>query len=289
MELTNEELELVKVKREEIAQLKEKHQNQLDKDIQDKKEMNERRVESIKLDQVQQIVAARGFVNEMNDPDFTLFIKERDEVRKAIIWDYDYQRNPIRDKNGEQTKTIASEIEFTKKEAYIKFKNQPITYGNIYIMVTAYSGYGDDYRMRINGVDYKTENKEYKRVSTVMNKVKTFYERNNTKKIEDKLIEEFIVDLIENPPYTGSVVKRRMMYQGGYRGNSYNKFMYQNEGVEITLQNGIVMNCKVVVSRGYACVIRHNIVLPNELGSTTTDVLECLNKVEFQVNKEEEK
>jgi len=287
MELTNEELELVKVKREEIAQLKEKHQNQLEKDIQDKKEMNERRVESIKLDQVQQIVAARRFVNEMNDPDFTLFIKERDEVRKAIIWDYDYQRNPIRDKNGEQTKTIASEIEFTKKEAYIKFKNQPITYGNLYVMVTAHD-YGE-YRMRINGVDYKTESKSYKRVSTVMDKVKTFYERNNTKKIEDKLIEEFIVDLIENPPYTGSVVKRRMMYQGGYRGNSYNKFMYQNEGVEITLQNGIVMNCKVVVSRGYACIIRHNIVLPNELGSTTPDVLECLNKVEFQVNKEEEK
>jgi hypothetical protein len=156
-------------------------------------------------------------------------------------------------------------------------------------MVTAYSGYGDDYRMRINGVDYKTENKEYKRVSTVMNKVKTFYERNNTKKIEDKLIKEFIDDLIENPPYTGSVVKSKNVYQGGYRGNSYNQFQHQYKGVEITLQNGIVMNCKVVVSRGYACIIRHNIVLPNELGSTTTDVLECLNKVEFQVNKEEEK
>ena len=80
-----------------------------------------------------------------------------------------------------------------------------------------------------------------------------------------------------------------MVYEGGYSGNSYNKFMHQNEGVEITLQNGITMNCKVVVSRGHACIIRHSIVLPSELGSTTTDVLECLNKVEFQVNKEEEK
>ena len=287
MELTKEEFELVKVKREEIAQLKAEYQKRIDKDIQNKIEMNERRVKSIISDQAQQIIAARRFVDEMNDPDFTLFIKEWEDESRSILWDYDYQRNPIRDKNGEQTKTIASEIKLTRKQAYIKFKNQPITYGNLYVMVTAH-GYGE-YRMRINGVDYKTENKEYKRVSTVMDKVKTFYERQNTKKNHDKLIKEFIDDLIKNPPYIGSVVKKKMTYQGGYRGNSYNKFMYQNEGVEITLQNGIVMNCKVVVSRGHACIIRHNIVLPNELGSTTMDVLECLNKVEFQVNKEEEK
>ena len=287
MELTNEELELVKVKREEIAQLKEKHQKQLDKDIQDKIEMNERRVNTLLSGQEQQIAAARRFVDEMNDPDFTLFIKEWEDESKGILWDYDYQRNPIRDKNGEQTKTIASEIKFTRKQAYIKFKNQPITYGNLYVTVTAHS-YGE-YRMNINGVDYKTESKSYKRVSTVMDKVKTFYERKNRAKIEDKLIEEFIVNLIENPPYKDSVVKRRMVYQGGYRGNSYNKFMYSHEGVEITLQNGIKVECKVVVSRNEAMLIRHNIVLPDKLGSTTMDVLECLNKVEFQVNKEEEK
>jgi hypothetical protein len=51
----------------------------------------------------------------------------------------------------------------------------------------------NEYKMRINGVDYKTENKSYKRVSTVMDKVKTFYERKNKRKIEDKLIKEFIV------------------------------------------------------------------------------------------------
>ena len=287
MELSNEELELVKIKREEISQLKEKHQKQLDKDIQDKIEMNERRVSTLLSGQENQIIAARRFVDEMNDPDFTLFIKEWEDESRSILWDYDYQRNPIRDKNGEQTKTIASEIKFTREQAYIKFKNQPLTYGNLYVMVTAHS-YGE-YRMRINGVDYKTENKEYKRVSTVMGKVKTFYGRKNKRKIEDQLIKEFIDNIIENPPHTGSVVKRRMMYQGGYSGNSYNKFMHQNEGVEITLQNGITMNCKVVVSRGHACIIRHSIVLPSELGSTTTDVLECLNKVEFQVNKEEEK
>ena len=234
MELTKEELELVKIKREEISQLKAEHQERLKKDIQDKKEMNERRVSTLLSGQENQIIAARRFVDEMNDPDFTLFIKEWEDESRSILWDYDYERIPIRDKNGEQTKTIASEIKFTREQAYIKFKNQPLTYGNLYVMVTAHSY--DEYRMRINGVDYKTENKEYKRVSTVMGKVKTFYERKNKRKIEDKLIEEFIVDLIENPPYTGSVVKRKMMYQGGYSGNSYNKFMHQNEGVEITLQ-----------------------------------------------------
>ena len=287
MELSREELELVKVKREEISQLKAEHQERLKIDIQGKIEMNERRVSTLLSGQEKQITAARRFVDEMNDPDFTLFIKEWEDESRSILWDYDYERIPIRDKNGEQTKTIASEIFFTRKEAYIKYRNQPLTYGNLYVMVTTHLN--NEYKMRINGVDYKTENKEYKRVSTVMGKVKTFYERKNKRKIEDKLIEEFIVDLIKNPPYTDSVVKRKMMYQGGYSGNSYNKFMHQNEGVEITLQNGIVMNCKVVVSKGHAYIIRHNIVLPNKLGSTTTDVLECLNKVEFQVNKEEEK
>jgi len=286
MELTNEELELVKVKREEIAQLKEKHQNQLEKDIQDKKEMNERRVESIKLDQVQQIVAARGFVNEMNDPDFTLFIKEWEDESKSILWDYDYQNNPIRDKNGTQTKTIASEIFFTRKEAYIKYRNQPIKYGNLYVMVIADSG---EFKMSISGIDYATENKSYKRVSTVMDKVKTHYERKNRAEIEDRLIKEFIDNLMENPPYPNSVVKRKMVYQGGYRGNSYNKFMYQYVGVDIILQNGIKMECRVVVSRNEAMLTRHSITFPDKLGSTTMDVLECLNKVEFQVNKEEEK
>jgi hypothetical protein len=223
----------------------------------------------------------------MSDPDFTLFIKEWEDESRGIIWDYDYQRNPIRDKNGSQTKTITSEIFFTRKEAYIKFKNQPITYGNLYVMVTAHD-YGE-YRMRINGIDYKTENKEYKRVSTVMDKVKTHYERKNRAEIEDRLIKEFIDNLMENPPYPDSVVKRRMVYQGGYRGNSYNKFMYSHEGVEITLQNGIKIECKVFVSRNEAMLSRHSIVLPDKLGSTTMDVLECLNKVEFQVNKEEEK
>ena len=287
MELTNEELELVKVKREEIAQLKEKHQKQLDKDIQDKIEMNERRVNTLLSGQEQQIAAARRFVDEMNDPDFTLFIKEWEDESKGILWDYDYQRNPIRDKNGMQTKTIASEIKFTRKQAYIKFKNQPITYGNLYVTVTAHS-YGE-YRMNINGVDYKTENKEYKRVSTVMDKVKTHYERKNRAEIEDRLIKEFIDNLMENPPYPNSVVKRRMVYQGGYRGNSYNKFMYSSVGVDIILQNGIKVECKVVVSRNEAILVRHSITLPDKLGSTTMDVLECLNKVEFQVNKEEEK
>jgi hypothetical protein len=75
----------------------------------------------------------------MNDPDFTLFIKEWEDESRSILWDYDYQRNPIRDKNGEQTKTIASEIKFTRKQAYIKFKNQPLTYGNLYVTVTAHS------------------------------------------------------------------------------------------------------------------------------------------------------
>jgi hypothetical protein len=287
MELTKEELELVKIKREEIAQLKAEYQERLKKDIQGKKEMNERRVNDIKRNQELQILAARRFVNEMSDPDFTLFIKEWEDESRGIIWDYDYQRNPIRDKNGSQTKTIASEIKFTRKQAYIKYKNQPITYGNLYVMVTAH-GYGE-HRMRINGVDYKTENKEYKRVSTVMDKVKTHYERKNRAEIEDRLIKEFIDNLMENPPYPDSVVKRRMVYQGGYRGNSYNKFMYSHEGVEITLHNGIKIECKVFVSRNEAMLSRHSIVLPDKLGSTTMDVLECLNKVEFQVNKEEEK
>ena len=287
MELSREELELVKVKREEISQLKAEHQERLKKDIQDKIEMNERRVSTLLSGQENQIIAARRFVDEMNDPDFTLFIKEWEDESRSILWDYDYERIPIRDKNGEQTKTIASEIKFTREQAYIKFKNQPLTYGNLYVMVTAHSY--NEYRMRINGVDYKTENKEYKRVSTVMGKVKTFYERKNKRKIEDKLIEEFIVDLIENPPYTDSVVKRRMMYQGGYSGNSYNKFMYSHEGVEITLQNGIKIECRVFVSRNEAMLSRHSIVLPDKLGSTTMDVLECLNKVKFQINKEEEK
>ena len=122
-----------------------------------------------------------------------------------------------------------------------------------------------------------------------MGKVKTFYERKNKRKIEDQLIKEFIDNILENPPYTNSVVKRRMVYQGGYSGNSYNKFMYSHEGVEITLQNGIKMECRVVVSRNETMLTRHSIVLPDKLGSTTMDVLECLNKVEFQVNKEEEK
>jgi len=287
MELTKEELELVKIKREETAQLKAEYQERLKKDIQDKKEMNERRVNDIKRNQELQILAARRFVNEMSDPDFTLFVKEWEDESRGIIWDYDYQRNPIRDKDGNQTKTIASEIKFTRKQAYIKYKNQPITYGNLYVMVTAH-GYGE-HRMRINGVDYKTENREYKRVSTVMDKVKTHYERKNRAEIEDRLIKEFIDNLMENPPYPNSVVKRKMVYQGGYRGNSYNKFMYSHEGVEITLQNGIKVECKVVVSRNEAMLVRHSIILPNKLGSTTMDVLECLNKVEFQVNKEEEK
>ena len=287
MELTKEELELVKVKREEIAQLKAEYQERLKKDIQDKKEMNERRVNDIKRNQELQILAARRFVNEMSDPDFTLFVKEREDESRGIIWDYDYQRNPIRDKDGNQTKTIASEIKFTRKQAYIKYKNQPITYGNLYVMVTAH-GYGE-HRMRINGVDYKTENKEYKRVSTVMDKVKTHYERKNRAEIEDRLIKEFIDNLMENPPYPNSVVKRKMVYQGGYRGNSYNKFMYSSVGVDIILQNGIKVECKVVVSRNEAILVRHSITLPDKLGSTTMDVLECLNKVEFQVNKEEEK
>ena len=287
MELTKEELELVKIKREETAQLKAEYQERLKKDIQDKKEMNERRVNDIKRNQELQILAARRFVNEMSDPDFTLFVKEWEDESRGIIWDYDYQRNPIRDKDGNQTKTIASEIKFTRKQAYIKYKNQPITYGNLYVMVTAH-GYGE-HRMRINGVDYKTENREYKRVSTVMDKVKTHYERKNREEIEDKLIKEFIDNLMENPPYPDSVVKRKMVYQGGYRGNSYNKFMYSHEGVEITLQNGIKVECKVVVSRNEAMLVRHSIILPDKLGSTTMDVLECLNKVEFQVNKEEEK
>ena len=287
MELTKEELELVKIKREETAQLKAEYQERLKKDIQDKKEMNERRVNDIKRNQELQILAARRFVNEMSDPDFTLFVKEWEDESRGIIWDYDYQRNPIRDKDGNQTKTIASEIKFTRKQAYIKYKNQPITYGNLYVMVTAH-GYGE-HRMRINGVDYKTENREYKRVSTVMDKVKTHYERKNRAEIEDRLIKEFIDNLMENPPYPDSVVKRKMVYQGGYRGNSYNKFMYSHEGVEITLQNGIKVECKVVVSRNEAMLVRHSIILPDKLGSTTMDVLECLNKVEFQVNKEEEK
>ena len=223
----------------------------------------------------------------MSDPDFTLFVKEWEDESRGIIWDYDYQRNPIRDKDGNQTKTIASEIKFTRKQAYIKYKNQPITYGNLYVMVTAH-GYGE-HRMRINGVDYKTENREYKRVSTVMDKVKTHYERKNRAEIEDRLIKEFIDNLMKNPPYPNSVVKRKMVYQGGYRGNSYNKFMYSHEGVEITLQNEIKVECKVVVSRNEAMLVRHSIILPDKLGSTTMDVLECLNKVEFQVNKEEEK
>ena len=287
MELTKEELELVKIKREETAQLKAEYQEKLKKDIQDKKEMNERRVSTITHNQELQITAARRFVDEMSDPDFTLFIKEWEDESRGILWDYDYQRNPIRDKDGNQTKTIASEIKFTRKQAYIKYKNQPITYGNLYVMVTAHD-YGE-YRMRINGIGYKTENKSYKRVSTVMDKVKTHYERKNRAEIEDRLIKEFIDNLIENPPYPDSVVKRRMVYQGGYRGNSYNKFMYSHEGVEITLQNGIKVECKVVVSRNEAMLVRHSIILPDKLGSTTMDVLECLNKVEFQVNKEEEK
>ena len=287
MELTKEELELVKIKREETAQLKAEYQERLKKDIQDKKEMNERRVSTITHNQELQITAARRFVDEMSDPDFTLFIKEWEDESRGILWDYDYQRNPIRDKDGNQTKTIASEIKFTRKQAYIKYKNQPITYGNLYVMVTAHD-YGE-YRMRINGIGYKTENKSYKRVSTVMDKVKTHYERKNRAEIEDRLIKEFIDNLIENPPYPDSVVKRRMVYQGGYRGNSYNKFMYSHEGVEITLQNGIKVECKVVVSRNEAMLVRHSIILPDKLGSTTMDVLECLNKVEFQVNKEEEK
>jgi len=287
MELTNEELELVKVKREEIAQLKEKHQKQLDKDIQDKIEMNERRVNTLLSGQEQQIIAARRFVDEMNDPDFTLFIKEWEDESRSILWDYDYQRNPIRDKNGEQTKTIASEIKLTRKQAYIKFKNQPITYGNLYVMVTAHSY--QEWRMSINGVDYKTEMKSYKRVSTVMDKVKTHYERKNKEKIEDRLIEEFVVNLIENPPYKDSVVKRKVVYQGGYSGNSYNKFMYSHVGVEITLQNGIKIECRVFVSRNEAMLSRHSIVLPDKLGRTKREVIECLNKVEFQVNKEDEK
>tara|TARA_Y100000593_G_C4246200_1_gene304810 strand:+ start:180 stop:1043 length:864 start_codon:yes stop_codon:yes gene_type:complete len=287
MELTKEELELVKIKREETAQLKAEYQEKLKKDIQDKKEMNERRVSTITHNQELQITAARRFVDEMSDSDFTLFIKEWEDESRGILWDYDYQRNPIRDKDGNQTKTIASEIKFTRKQAYIKYKNQPITYGNLYVMVTAHD-YGE-YRMRINGIGYKTENKSYKRVSTVMDKVKTHYERKNREEIEDRLIKEFIDNLMENPPYQDSVVKRKMVYQGGYRGNSYNKFMYSHEGVEIILQNGIKVECKVVVSRNEAMLIRHNIVLPDKLGSTTMDVLECLNKVEFQVNKEEEK
>ena len=287
MELSKEELELVKEKREEIAQLKANHLKRHFKDIQDKIEMNERRVNDIKRNQELQILAARRFVNEMSDPDFTLFIKEWEDESKGILCDYDYQRNPIRDKNGNQTKTIASEIKFTRKQASIKYRNQPIKYGNLYVEVTAH-GYGE-YRMRINGIDYKTENKEYKRVSTVMDKVKTHYERKNRAEIEDRLIKEFIDNLMENPPYPDSVVKRKMVYQGGYRGNSYSKFMYSHEGVEITLQNGIKMECRVVVSRNEAILTRHSIVLPDKLGSTTMDVLECLNKVEFQVNKEEEK
>ena len=287
MELTKEELELVKIKREETAQLKAEYQERLKKDIQDKKEMNERRVSTITHNQELQITAARRFVDEMSDPDFTLFIKEWEDESRGILWDYDYQRNPIRDKDGNQTKTIASEIKFTRKQAYIKYKNQPITYGNLYVMVTAHD-YGE-YRMRINGIDYKTENKSYKRVSTVMDKVKTHYERKNREEIEGKLIKEFIDNLMENPPYPDSVVKRKMVYQGGYRGNSYNKFMYSSVGVDIILQNGIKVECKVVVSRNEAILVRHSITLPDKLGSTTMDVLECLNKVEFQVNKEEEK
>ena len=287
MELSREELELVKVKREEISQLKAEYQKRIDKDIQEKKERNERIVSTIKHNQELQILAARRFINEMSDPDFTLFIKEWEDESRSILWDYDYERIPIRDKNGEQTKTIASEIFFTRKEAYIKYRNQPIKYENLYVMVT-YS-LGGEYRMRINGVDYKTENKSYKRVSTVMDKVKTHYERKNKEKIEDRLIEEFVVNLIENPPYKDSVVKRKVVYQGGYSGNSYNKFMYSHVGVEITLQNGIKIECRVFVSRNEAMLSRHSIVLPDKLGSTTMDVLECLNKVEFQVNKEEEK
>ena len=58
MELTKEELELVKIKREETAQLKAEYQERLKKDIQDKKEMNERRVSTITHNQELQITAA---------------------------------------------------------------------------------------------------------------------------------------------------------------------------------------------------------------------------------------
>ena len=288
MNLTKEELVLVNKEREKVTHLKESHQKRLQKEIEQKIHENECRVKSIIVDESTQVYEAARFVEEMDHPDFTLFTQTRDAVRTNSSWNYDYKNKPILDKDGRQTKTTVSEIPYKSQKGYILYKNKPAKYSNIYIEVNMHYD-SCEYRMKINGIDYKSSGKFYKRVSTVIDKVETFYKNKNIEEIHNKLKDEFIANLKKNPPFKVKEISEKTLYQGGYKGNSYNQFLHRYKGVVIELLNGIIMECKVIISRDEACLIRHKTHLPNTLGNSTMDMLESLNKIEFQVNKEEEK
>lgn len=283
MKLTKEELELIKNKREKQ---KSEEKEEYDKAVSNIKDT----ITSIISRNNRQIQATRDFVTELDSKDFTLYIQKVPDSRK---------REKATDEKDEKGFTVYKTLykeSFVNETAYIKYKNKPIDYPNIYINVKEhhtgsswnYSSVG--YRMFIRGCGYDLEEKAYKRPSTVINKIEGYIATNQREMFVEEKQNEFILLLQENPPIKGSKIKETLIYSGGYRGNRYDKYMYRYKGVKITLKNGVEMECSIRVDeKGNTKLIQHKTTIPKpSFKGSPIDILDKLNKLNFNFKGEKE-
>ena len=283
MELTKEELELIKEKREQ-QKAEEKAgieiaTSAVKQSIKDRINQNNK-----------QLQAARDFVDELDSKDFTLHIKKVPDSRK---------KEKATDEKGENGRTIYKTIykeTFVDETAYIKYKNQPLIHPGIWINVkehhTGSSWYDGSvgYRMFIRGCGYDLEDKAYKRPSTVINKIEEYVSTNQRETFVEEKQNEFIKILKKNPPIKGSKIEEIDIYSGGYKGMHYNRYMNRYKGVKITLKNGVEMECSINVDeKGNTKLVQHKTTIPKpNFKGAPIDALDKLNELDFNFKGEKE-
>lgn len=283
MELTKEELELIKEKREQQKAEEKEEYDKAVSNIQDT-------ITSVVNRNNRQIQATRNFIDELDSNDFTLYIQKVPDSRKRE------KATDEKDENGRTIyKTLYKET-FVNETAYIKYKNQPLIHPGIWINVKEhhtgsswhYSSVG--YRMFIRGCGYDLEDKAYKRPSTVINKIEGYIAINQREIFVEEKQNEFIKILKNDPPIKGSKIQETLIYSGGYRGNHYDKYMHRYKGVKITLKNGVEMECRINVDeKGNTKLVQHKTTIPKpNFKGAPIDVLDKLNELDFNFKGEKE-
>ncbi len=254
IQLTDEELELIKVAREK----KEQEQLVKQKEINDRVDNQKQVAMKAMLRGEQQVKATYDFFKDFTSGEFEIVeypLKKVMEVKNYTTGDFYFKED------------------YYVNSAYIQHKETQIK-----IRVEEHSVW-DGWRSKNKG--YKMfcslleGNRAYSKVSTIEEKVLNEIKSKRAKQNAEEIRNTYIADLIETQPIPNAKV-----------GKTYipSQYLSSPHGIEIRYDNGVVVECSISVTQeGEAILSVYSTRFPKPKleGETVMDKLNFISKLEF--------
>jgi len=222
-----------------------------------------------------QVTNAEAYFKQIQKVSKKFAIKYETKEYDCSPWSYD--------RNYEDRKQIA-EVKGDITNAYIVFNDDPklrIDVQEHFVSTSSWRSSSRGYKMYTRGIDYKQDNKAYKNVKTITEKIQKHYNDKISTQNADAIIASMIQDTDWNAVYPGAKVCPETIYVGKWRGRNYDKYHSAYKGICLTLANGIT-----IVMRPYAydkswAIQSIKYPTPTTPTGSTKEVLGALNNMKF--------